>query len=139
MSLHVEHVAGVLDVCGVFRVRMVQNTALPMVAAHSTDPVLLGYLSRVTGVGVTEVKRNYSRFGCDEHCAEKHIHVNHSSLRWSVTGARAGILIYNVLPHLVLRHEQAEKVLDGTADAPFRKPTVQAMGRLGWQVPAGMK
>ena len=134
----VAHVAGLLDVTGVFRVRVASGTVLPMVAAHSTRNDLLSFLGAQTGTGVTEVKRNHSKFGCSEHCPDKHVHVNHSSLRWSVTGIRAGILIFNVLPFLVLQEEQARKVLDETADAPFKRATAQAMGRLGWALPEGL-
>lgn len=138
MTLDVRHAAGVLDVAGVFRTRQSGPSVLPMVAAHSTSSDLLGFLSGITGVGVTEVKRNYTRFGCDEHCAEKHIHVNHSSLRWSVTGVRAGIVLFNIEPFLHLQGDKAREVLTETGDAPFRKPTVEAMAKLGWAIPESM-
>lgn len=134
----VAFIAGLLDVAGVFRTRNLDSSVLPMVAAHSTRDDLLQLLAKQTGTSVTEVKRNHSRFGCDEHCPDKHVHVQHSSLRWSVTGIRAGILIYNVLPYLVLQAEKAQEVLDATADAPFRKPTAQAMNKLGWALPEGL-
>ena len=137
-NVDVAYLAGVLDVTGVFRTRQAGATLLPMVAAHSTRSDLLQLIAKATGTGVTEVKRNYTRFGCDEHCTEKHVHVNHSSLRWSVTGIRAGILIFNVLPHLRLQAEPAQKVLDETADAPFKKQTALAMQNLGWTLPEGL-
>lgn len=133
------YMAGILDALGLFQVRRVQERDLAKVALHSTNGPLLEWVGAATGTKITEVKRNYARYGCDEHCNEKHIHVNHSSLRWSVTGVRATILIHSVLPHLVLQSETAEQVLDATADAPYRKPTAEAMAALGWTLPTWMK
>lgn len=136
MDVPVEYIAGILDANGLFRVRAVQSgTKLPAVYVHGLHIELLQVLADATGTAVTVIKRDYNGVRCAEHCPERHVHTISVSGRWSVTGAKATVLLHNVLPHLRVQREVAEELLAVGMDAPRKEQTIRKMKKLGWEIP----
>lgn len=129
------YVAGIVDTMAVLRVRKYAEADLPMVAVHCPNLPLLGYLARLTGTKVTKTSRGYDRAGCSEHCPDKHQHITSTSGRWSVSGAKATVLLAAVRPFLRLQGYAADQVLEAAAKAPSKPATWQRMVELGWPLP----
>lgn len=135
-ELPLGYIAGILDANAIFRVRRTPGgTLLPGVFVHGLPPRIMEVLSRSTGTRITTVSRDYSRTPCAEHCEQPHSHVVSTSGRWSVTGAKATVLIAAVLPYLQAQQEAAEEVLDVGLRAPRKSTTFQKMATLGWPLP----
>lgn len=129
------YVASVIDTQGIIRTRIAGDTELPMVAVHGSNIPVLQYLADLTGTKVTIVKRSYDRVGCAEHCTEKHQHIVSSSGRWSVTGVKATVLLYNIRPFMRFQTEPARSALVLGTATRFKPATIEKMVALGWDVP----
>lgn len=129
------YVAGVIDSQGGIRTRIAGDTELPMVYVHGPNLAVLHLLADLTGTGVTEVKRGYSKAGCTEHCPDKHQHVTSVSGRWSVTGVKATVLLWNIRPYLRFQRDAAATALAVGMTSPFKPATPGKMAVLGWQIP----
>lgn len=129
------YIAGVVDAMATLRVRDVRGTELPFVEINCPNLSLLEWLGGKTGTGVTKTKRDYKRMGCSQHCTEAHVHIVSLSGRWSVSGARATVLLHNVLPFLQLQVETAQQLLDVGLSCGRKLATPAKMAALGWDVP----
>jgi hypothetical protein len=51
-----------------------------------------------------DLKQEWLRRGCGEHCPEAHIHIREvnmpATVKWSVSGSSAAIVLWNLLPHM---------------------------------------
>lgn len=131
----VAYVAGIVDTQGIIRTRTAGDTELPFVAVSGSNEGMLRYLAEITGTKVTITRRSFSRAGCAEHCAEKHQHIVSVSGRWSVSGVKATVLLYNIRPYLRLQVEEARSALVVGTSTRFKPATVEKMRTLGWSVP----
>lgn len=131
----VAYAAAVIDTQGVIRLREAGGTLLPMVALHSPNMELLDWFAEITGTKVTRVTRDYQRAPCVDHCQERHQHIKSVSGRWSVTGVRATVLLFNVRSHLRFQIDAAQEALAVGLSAPFKPATPKKMEALGWEVP----
>ena len=73
--------------------------------------------------------------GCSEHCGEKHQHVQSMSGRWSVTGAKATVVLWNIRPYQHLQVKAADTALVVGLGTGYKPATVARMAELGWDVP----
>ena len=96
---------------------------------------MLGYLAKLTGTRAVTTRRQYVKAGCSEHCREKHQHVMSVSGRWSVTGAKATVVLWNIRPYIHLQSEAVQTALVVGLGAGFKPATVARMAELGWDVP----
>lgn len=129
------YIAAIVDTQGHITTRTVRETVLPALAVSSPNTALLTWLGQLTGTRPTITRRQYGRAACSEHCPDAHQHVTSVSGRWSVTGAKATVVLHSVTPYLRLRTEEAaEAVRLGTA-ARFKPATVAKMLALGWSSP----
>lgn len=128
------YVAAVIDSLGGVRVRHASGTDLPMVYAHGNADVL-ATLGEWTGTRVVVTRRNYSRAGCAEHCPHPHQHIVSVSGRWSLTGAKATVVLWNVRPYLRVHADDARAALVVGTAAPFKPATPAKMAALGWDLP----
>lgn len=129
----IQYVAGILDACAIFRIReTAEGTKLPGVFVHGLPMPMLNILAETTGTKVTVVTRDYHRALCADHCPDQHGHVRSVSGRWSVTGAKATVLISAVLPHLRGQTAQAYEALTIGLEAPRKSTTFAKMYALGW-------
>jgi hypothetical protein len=127
------HLAGVLDAMGRLRVHeSAEGTRLAHVGISSANVPLLDHYARLTGVGVTLVRRDYGRVGCATHCDKPHMHVLSETGRWQLVGARAAVVLAAVRPYLVTLGPEADAVLAATAGAASKPATRRAMAELGW-------
>lgn len=92
----------------------------------------------------------WMRRGCVEHCPEKHIHANENGYewklpavaRWTITGAAAGVILYNVLPYMrnqrdipeALEAMMAYTKLEGQGFGATRAALLR-LRNLGWVLP----
>lgn len=124
--------AGVIDSLGHITTRKLPTgSTIAVVTVSSPKVEILERLSELTGTKPITVRRDYSRLGCSDHCTERHLHVKSTSGRWSVSGARASILLRCLTPHLITTLQKASEVLR-EADAPYKEATVRKMEELGW-------
>lgn len=129
------YVAAVVDLLGLIRIRDAGGTQLPVVQLHGKYLPTMQYLGELTGTRAIQTRRSYARAGCSEHCADKHQHIVSVSGRWSLTGAKATILLWNIRPFLRLQVERAAQAMNVGFSTPFKPATLQKMQQLGWDVP----
>ena len=130
------YMAGVLDSIGLLTTRTLPNdTILPRVALHTKNTGLLQFFGERTGVTTVTTERNYMRFGCQEHCAEKHRHIRSVSGRWAIEGAKATILLFNLERFLRLQRSTAHALIEVGLRAEHKRATLEKMRMLGWEVP----
>lgn len=131
----VAYVAGVIDLLGVIRTRTVQDTELPYLALSGPNTGMLNFLGEITGTRPTITRRAYSKAGCAEHCLEKHQHIQSVSGRWSISGAKATVVLWNVRPYMRLQVEEAAAALAVGTRAGFKPATLTKIAALGWELP----
>jgi hypothetical protein len=130
------YIAGVIDLLGVIRLRVTpQGTQLPSVAINSGNIPMLQYLAKTTGTRAITTRRQYVKAGCSEHCRTKHQHVTSVSGRWSVTGVKATVVLWNIEPFMRLQSDQVRTALLVGLHTGFKPATVAKMTQLGWDVP----
>lgn len=129
------YLAAIVDDRAVLRVRKNGDTNLPMVAVHSASVGLQYVLAEFTGTKVTVVNRDYQRKPCALHCTERHEHSTSTSMRWSVTGSKATILLFGVIPYMRMRRAEAEDLLENGLLIPWKSSAVEEMAALGWKIP----
>ena len=91
----------------------------------------------------------FMRRGCKEHCKEPHIHVDEEypwnmpeTTRWTLTGAAAAIVLYNLSPYMSTYTEYrgtvdmifATMVTEGQGSGQVRA-SVKRLAELGWTIP----
>lgn len=131
------YVAGVVDLLGLIRVRDLPNgTRLPVVQMHGNYMPTFAYFGELTGTKAIVTRRSYSRAGCAQHCKEKHQHIVSKSGRWSLTGAKATIVLWNIRPFLRIQADKADEALVVGLDTRFKPATLEKMRQLGWEVPS---
>lgn len=99
------------------------------------QPALITWLSELTGVAPVITRRSFTKHRCTEHCPSSHQSIESLSARWSVTGARATVVLRAVRPWLIFQADAADWVLELTKDSSFKPATVEKMRALGWPVP----
>lgn len=129
------YVAGVVDMHGVIRTRLSGETVLPQLSVNGPNTAMLQYLGDLTGTKPIVRRRQYSKAGCSEHCAEKHQHVVSVSGTWSLSGGKATILLWNVRPFLRLQVEAATGAIALGMSTQYKPATLKKMAELGWDVP----
>lgn len=129
------YVAAVLDSQAVIRTREAHGVVYPFVALSGGNVELLRLLAGMTGMKAVVTRRSYAKAGCAEHCQEKHLHVVSVSARWSISGAKATVVLAAVLPFLRLQVEEARTALLVGLGAPHKPATLRQMERLGWPIP----
>lgn len=145
-------VAGVLDLRGKILRKQNQQRATPqiVIVVESSSVPVIRALSRLTGTAPDfrnqeELPHEWARRGCEEHCPDKHIHVSPNlplTAKWTVTGAAAAVVLFNVLPFLMSDKgwdETFQECLDnvkltGQGSGAVRK-TLRRLEDLGWDLP----
>lgn len=135
------YVAGVVDLVANIKIRRAgqgTNVDLPVIAIYGAYPDVLHWLGEHTETRPVVTSRQYARAGCQEHCQEKHQHVTSVSARWSLTGAKATIVLYNVMPYLKFQTHDAEMAVQLGLITNYKQATVTKMRSLGWETPPEM-
>lgn len=129
------YIAAVVDLQARLTTRPSPNGRLPVVEINGNNWPLLEWLSKMTNSASFETRRDYQRYGCSEHCSDKHIHTTSHSGRWSVTGAKATILLFNIEPFVWLKRPDVEQLLGLGLMSEMRSQSINDMKRLGWALP----
>jgi hypothetical protein len=147
--------AGVLDLKGAVVRKHNKQRATPQLVLmmESRNFAVVRRVAVLTGSTTTmRTQRNpqdWLRRGCAEHCPAKHVHSHLASAgmpalaRWTITGAGAGIVLYNILQYMQVDDRGFEEMMTETlANAVWHGPgsgAVKAVTRrlmtLGWLVP----
>lgn len=111
------------------------GTVIPVVHLSTPDMELLQYLGGLTGITPFLTHRSYQKHRCNEHCPDKHEHVESQSSRWSISGAKATILLSAIQPYVRFQTAVVNEVVDLGLDASHKPGTVSRMAELGWPLP----
>jgi hypothetical protein len=109
---------------------------LPYIAMSCGDAELLTWLSTISGVRSIITQRKFDRHRCLEHCDKAHDHITSVSGRWSLTGARATILLSATLPYVRFQAEAWNRAVMVGLSAERKSKVVRKMTALGWPLPA---
>lgn len=150
--------AGVLDLKGrIVRKKNSQRRSPQIVLMVETKEfAVVRGLSNLTGTNpelMTERKTpDWMRRSCSEHCPEAHVHVTARGrdvpasmppiARWTITGAGAGIVLYNVIPFLLVDRGFQEamvetvnnSVIGGQGSSAIIHQIIR-LGNIGWELP----
>jgi hypothetical protein len=128
------YAAALIDNLASLRVRTLGQSRLPVVEI-SGKYAGLPWLGEVTGTKVVETKRNYSRHNCTQHCPSAHAEIKSYSMRWSITGMRASIVLHNVLPFLRVQADDAHALMDYGLTLSYKGQVVNDLAKIGWKIP----
>lgn len=131
----IAYVAGAIDLIGNIRTVTQASTDLPLVAMSGPNTGMLNFLAELTDTRAIVTRRAYSKAGCAEHCAEKHQHIVSTSGRWSVSGVKATVLLWNIRPYLRLQTDAALTAISCGLNTGYKPATVRKMADLGWDIP----
>lgn len=130
------YMAAVIDVQGNIRVMETQGgTLLPRVMLSCPNLALLDYFGSMTGMKPILVKRSFDRHRCSIHCEEAHDHITSVTGRWSVSGAKATVMLAAIEPYIRFQKAETEEALKVGLAAPKKPATPAKMKALGWPIP----
>jgi hypothetical protein len=130
------YVAGVIDMqCNIKTRRTQEGTELPMLAMYGPNVAMLKYLASLTDTKMVVARRSYMKAGCSQHCKEKHQHIQSVSGRWTLTGMKATVVLYNIRPFMRLQTDAVTSALNVGLTAPFKPAKLDRMAALGWELP----
>jgi hypothetical protein len=128
------YAAALLDQFGRLTLRPYQGTELPEVIVQG-KVAALGWLGERTGAKVIEIPKAYNAHRCAEHCTEKHMHVESTTQRWSVTGARATIVLHTLQGYMRVQDRRARELVEAGQRIGYKRTVVDEMRELGWDIP----
>jgi hypothetical protein len=136
--------AGIIDLRGYLsdRPTSAADRRLPTLAVTlSSQPngepsPVVSWLCERTAVTPIRTGKGFNRSGCGQHCPQPHVHVSNTYHRWIVGGAKAVTVLEAVLPFLVVKQDEARKMIALGMDAQIKPAHVEQMRRLGWPVMA---
>ena len=147
--------AAVVDLKGILLRKRNQTRATPqlVMVVDSKNTAVIARLAQLTGTRpeakrVQEVKEEWLRRGCAEHCPAAHVHVHDKwqmpeTQRWSTTGVAAAIVLTGLRPYLVSEKPYDEFIEEALANAALTgqgsgavKATISRLIALGWDLPA---
>lgn len=111
------------------------GTVLPLVALSCPNMKLLEFLGSLTGMQPFTTKRSYDKHRCSLHCDAAHDHVVSQSGRWSISGAKATVVLAAIQPYVRFQTEEVSVALKAGLEAPKKKATPEKMKQLGWPIP----
>ncbi len=149
--------AAVLELRGNVIRKKNQMRATPQLVLYvdSKNFDIIRELSRLTGTAAEAQKartaKEFMRRGCSEHCPDAHVHVDDlwqlpAIGRWTITGAGAAVVLYNVLPYLVSTDKGFKEMMDETLEnivltgqgSGATKATIKRLVSLGWELPSAI-
>lgn len=130
------YIAGLIDSLAVLRTRRAGDADLPFLAINSTRmDAPLQWLAEQTGSKVTPRHRGYYKHNCTDHCPSAHQQITSVSASWVLTGARATIVLHNILPFLRLQHETARDLVQQGMALGYSGSVIKSMSAAGWDIP----
>lgn len=131
----VAYAAAIIDNLAALRTREIGGgSTLPVVQVSGKFGSLL-WLGEITGTRVIETSRKYTRHLCTEHCPAAHSEIESRSGRWTVTGMRATIMLYNVQRYLRVQAAAARQLIDAGLGVQYQGQVVNDMRKRGWDIP----
>jgi len=129
------YAAALIDTLGTLSLRDVGGTRLPNLTVQARHRDALAWLGRMTDTRITEIKKDYNRAGCGEHCPEAHVHIVSVTGRWVITGVKATIVLHNVLPFLLVQRVGAIDLVTAGQTIGYKGNVVEKMRNMGWEIP----
>lgn len=99
------YIAGIIDGEGSIGFRKGKNQTIHLYVSNTHMPLLDWLKNKCGGTICCYIKI------CLMDCQENHFHKRHRCWRWTVQGERAAIILQNILPYLIIKKQQTEKVL----------------------------
>jgi hypothetical protein len=147
--------AAVLDLRGAVVRKQNPTRATPQLVlmVESKHLGVIGELCRLTGSTVEPRSerrvKDWMKRGCTDHCPEPHIHCEDLApgylpaiSRWSLTGAAAAVVLFNVIPYMVtdrgmedLMTEALNNVNLAGRSGNAARQAVARLAKLGWDLP----
>lgn len=129
------YAAALLDDHGRLNSRtLASGTDLPEVVVQGRIAAL-GWLADLCGVKVVEIPKEYNAHRCAEHCTSKHTHVQSTTQRLVLSGARATIVLAAVQRFMRVQGRQARDLVEAGQALGYKTQVVNDMTRLGWPLP----
>lgn len=131
------YIACILDNFGGLNMRRLDNsTRQPVIYMYGGKKEhLMEWMAEVTNTKAVALTKTYSRHNCTEHCPDRHADAESHTMRWQVTGMKATIVLWNVLPYMRQRQEEARSVMNVGLAAPYKEKYVEWMASAGWDIP----
>lgn len=130
------YMAALIDNLAVLKTRLVNGSDLPAIVLTTTrSPEAVRFLARCSGSQVTTLVREYNKKGCIAHCKQPHLHIDTTGHRWQVTGAKATIVLHNLLPYMRVQKDLARKLIEAGRTIGYKGQVVNRMRELGWDIP----
>lgn len=131
----VAYVAAVIDTQAKITYRKVRDSLLPQVQVCGSNTALLRWLGDLTGVRPIVTERDYTKHNCTIHCPTRHARIVSVSGRWTISGAKATVLLHTVLPYLRFQVQTAQEAVAVGMAVHYKGATVRKMQALGWTPP----
>lgn len=153
-------VAGVIDLKGhVYIKKNPQRAADAQQIVLSVETSVSEIIERLTELTGTNpewkphrnLKEEWLRRGCGEHCPDAHVHVREVSMpdvaKWSVTGAALAIVLWNLRDYITTDREPwgwimqrclTQLKMTGQGSSAI-KQTARRLDGLGWDLPPVMR
>lgn len=149
--------AAVIDMKGIVVTKKNRMRATPqyVLKIESKHFPVIRRLGQLTGTQPEASRerpiKDFMRRGCAEHCPEQHVHINEDAMMppvgtWTITGAGAAIVLYNLLPYMTCDHMGyteimnrifAQATLTGQGSGTTRAALFRLMN-LGWKLPSNV-
>jgi hypothetical protein len=147
--------AAIIDLKGILLRKKNQSRATPqlVMVVDSKNFAVIGRLAELTGTQpeakrVQDVKAEWLRRGCTEHCPEAHVHVHDNwhmpeTQRWSTTGVAAAVVLTGLRPYLISDKPYDDFIEEALRNAALTgqgsgavKATISRLVSLGWALPS---
>lgn len=132
----IAYVAAIIDTTArIKELKTSSGVMIPVIHLSNANFGLLRYLGRITDVQPLFLERKWSRHKCSEHCPDRHQEARSVSGRWSISGAKATMILAAIQPHVMFQKAVVRESIALGLDAPRKQATVRKMINLGWPVP----
>jgi hypothetical protein len=146
--------AGIIDFKGrvVYKNNKTRKTLQIVLIVETKEMAIIRGLSELTGTSPelqsAQVKPEFMRRSCHEHCPEAHIHVGDQDLvmpeiaRWTITGAAMVVVLSSLLPFLRTDRGWTEAIESATNQTVFWgrgatavRASLRRLQEIGWDMP----
>jgi hypothetical protein len=130
------YAAALVDTLAVLKVRVIDSAELPVIALTTArHEAAVRFLAKLTGTKLTPLVKDYTHRGCNEHCPDKHKHMQSEGARWQVTGVKATIVLANLAPYMRAQRREAMRLIEIGRTVGYKGQVVNDMAQRGWKIP----
>lgn len=132
----IAYVAAVVDTFARIKIRPTEaGTLIPTITISNPHRSMLAFMGQMTATKSFEVEKSYSKHRCGEHCPSRHEKIVSNSGRWSISGAKATVMLSAIQPYVRFQDEEVAEALEAGLAATKKAHTVASMQKIGWPLP----